>query len=53
MYRKGTILIDGIDIRKIRVEDLRRNIGQMLQDVFLFTGDVNDNIPPERNGNHG
>ena len=42
--QKGTILIDGIDIRKIRVEDLRRNIGQMLQDVFLFTGDVKDNI---------
>ena len=42
--QKGAILIDGIDIRKIRLEDLRRNIGQMLQDVFLFTGNVRDNI---------
>ncbi len=42
--QKGRILIDGIDIRKIAVEDLRRNIGQMLQDVFLFTGDVKTNI---------
>ncbi len=42
--QKGAILIDGIDVRKICVEDLRRNIGQMLQDVFLFTGDVRANI---------
>ena len=42
--QKGQILIDGVDVRKIRVADLRRNIGQMLQDVFLFTGDVKSNI---------
>lgn len=42
--QKGQILIDGVDIRKIAVEDLRKNIGQMLQDVFLFTGDVKSNI---------
>ncbi len=42
--QKGQILIDGVDVRKIRIEDLRRNIGQMLQDVFLFTGNVKDNI---------
>ncbi len=42
--QKGQIFIDGIDIRKIAVEDLRRNIGQMLQDVFLFTGTVKSNI---------
>ena len=42
--QKGEILIDGVDVRKIRVADLRRNIGQMLQDVFLFTGDVKSNI---------
>ncbi len=42
--QKGSILIDGIDVRSIRLADLRRNIGQMLQDVFLFSGDVNDNI---------
>lgn len=42
--QKGSITIDGIDVKKIRTEDLRRNIGQMLQDVFLFSGDVKDNI---------
>lgn len=42
--QQGEILIDGVNVRKIRVEDLRRNIGQMLQDVFLFTGDVKGNI---------
>ena len=42
--QKGSITIDGIDVKKIKLEDLRRNIGQMLQDVFLFTGDVKDNI---------
>lgn len=42
--QKGQILIDGIDIRRIRLEDLRGNIGEMLQDVFLFSGNVRDNI---------
>ena len=42
--QKGQILIDGVDVRKIALSDLRRNIGQMLQDVFLFTGDVKSNI---------
>lgn len=42
--QKGQILIDGVDVRKIKVADLRRNIGQMLQDVFLFAGDIKSNI---------
>ena len=42
--QQGQILIDGVDVRKIRVADLRRNIGQMLQDVFLFAGDIKSNI---------
>jgi len=42
--QKGQILIDGIDIRKIKRSSLRRHIGQMLQDVFLFSGTINDNI---------
>ena len=42
--QKGSIYIDGVDIRKIQISDLRSNIGQMLQDVFLFTGDVNANV---------
>ena len=42
--QKGQILIDDIDITNIKVESLRRAIGQMLQDVFLFSGNVRDNI---------
>ena len=42
--QKGQVLVDGVDVRDIKVSDLRRNIGQMLQDVFLFTGDVKSNI---------
>lgn len=42
--QKGQILIDGIDIKHIKIESLRRNIGQMLQDVFLFSGTLKDNI---------
>ena len=42
--QKGRILIDGIDIRKIKISSLRRHFGQMLQDVFLFSGDIRSNI---------
>lgn len=42
--QKGQILIDGIDIQKIKLDSLRRHIGQMLQDVFLFSGTVASNI---------
>lgn len=42
--QKGVILIDGIDIKNIRRASLRRHIGQMLQDVFLFSGTIADNI---------
>jgi ATP-binding cassette, subfamily B, multidrug efflux pump len=42
--QKGEILIDGIDIRNIKRSSLRRHIGQMLQDVFLFSGTIKDNI---------
>lgn len=41
---KGQILIDGIDIKKIKLASLRREIGQMPQDVFLFTGSIKSNI---------
>lgn len=40
----GLITIDGIDIRKIKQEDLRKNIAVVLQDVFLFSGDIKYNI---------
>ena len=42
--QKGRILIDGIDIKKIKIASLRRHFGQMLQDVFLFSGDIRSNI---------
>lgn len=43
-FQKGEILIDGIDIRKIKTASLRRHFGQMLQDVFLFSGTIRSNI---------
>ncbi len=42
--QKGQILIDGIDIRRIKISCLRRHFGQMLQDVFLFSGTIRSNI---------
>lgn len=42
--QKGQILIDGIDIKHIKISSLRRHFGQMLQDVFLFSGDIKSNI---------
>ena len=42
--QKGQILIDDIDIADIEVKSLRKAVGQMLQDVFLFTGTVRTNI---------
>ncbi len=43
-FQKGEILIDGIDIRKIKIASLRKQFGQMLQDVFLFSGTIRSNI---------
>ncbi len=40
----GQILIDGTDIKDITLESLRRNIGIVQQDVFLFVGTIRDNI---------
>ena len=42
--QKGEILIDGINIKKIKISSLRSHFGQMLQDVFLFAGTVRSNI---------
>ena len=42
--QKGQILIDGRDIKEIKISTLRRHFGQMLQDVFLFSGTVRSNI---------
>ena len=48
--QKGQILIDGMDIRKIKVSSLRRHFGQMLQDVFLFSGTIRSNIVLRKEG---
>ena len=42
--QKGEILIDGVNIKEIDKAQLRRAIGQVQQDVFLFTGDIKSNI---------
>ena len=42
--QKGQILIDGRDIKSIKIASLRRHFGQMLQDVFLFSGDIRSNL---------
>lgn len=42
--QKGRITLDGVDIRELDLKELRRAIGQVQQDVFLFTGDIQGNI---------
>lgn len=42
--QQGRILVDDIDIKELNTEDLRKAIGQVQQDVFIFTGDVMSNI---------
>lgn len=41
---EGTVYLDGTDIRKIRLKDLRKQIGIVQQDVYLFAGSIMDNI---------
>ncbi len=48
--QKGQILIDGIDIKKIKIASLRKHFGQMLQDVFLFSGTIRSNILLRKDG---
>lgn len=45
--QRGRISIDGVDIRTMRLKDLRRHIGLVLQDVFLFSGSVERNLTLE------
>ena len=42
--QKGSILLDGVDIREWDLESLRQNFAVVLQDVFLFSGSIEDNI---------
>jgi ATP-binding cassette subfamily C protein LapB len=41
---EGSVLIDGVDLRQIDKSDVRRNIGVMLQDTWLFSGTVKENL---------
>ena len=43
-FQGGTIEIDGIDIRSMTLESLRKNLGTVHQDVFLFSGTIEENI---------
>lgn len=42
--QKGQILIDDVDITEIKIDSLRKAVGQMLQDVFLFSGSIRSNL---------
>jgi ATP-binding cassette, subfamily B, multidrug efflux pump len=42
--QRGQILLDGVDIRRINIQDLRRLFGIVLQDPFLFTGTIESNV---------
>ena len=42
--QKGEILVDGINIKHIKMQSLRKHFGQMLQDVFIFSGTIRSNI---------
>lgn len=42
--QRGEILLDGVNIKDIRLRDLRRHVAVVMQDVFLFSGDIQSNI---------
>ena len=42
--QRGQVLVDGVDVRRLALTDLRRHIGLVLQDVFLFSGSIERNI---------
>ncbi len=42
--QRGQVLLDGVDLRRVRQRELRKHIGLVLQDVFLFSGTIEDNI---------
>ena len=47
--QQGEILIDGLNIKDIRQNDLRRNIGLVVQDIFLFSDSISNNISLNNN----
>jgi ATP-binding cassette, subfamily B, multidrug efflux pump len=42
--QQGEVLVDGVNVKDVRMQELRRNVGLVAQDVFLFTGDIKSNI---------
>ena len=44
MYKRGAFLVDGVDVREWDLQDLRSNFAVVLQDVFLFSGSIENNI---------
>ncbi|GAB4210674.1 MAG: ABC transporter ATP-binding protein [Synechococcales cyanobacterium] len=48
--QSGRILIDGVDVRELTQQDLRQRVGVILQDGFLFSGSVQDNIMLDKPG---
>lgn len=42
--QQGEVLIDGVNVRNVTQQDLRKNVGLVAQDVFLFTGDIKSNL---------
>lgn len=48
--QKGRITIDGVDIKEMSTDELRSAIGQVQQDVFMFTGDIKSNIRLKNEG---
>ncbi len=45
---RGRVLLDGVDLRDLTQENLRRRVGMVLQDVFLFSGSIAENIALDR-----
>jgi ATP-binding cassette subfamily B protein len=43
-YQRGSIRLDGVEIKRLKTSDLRQRLGLVLQDVFLFTGDLAGNV---------
>ncbi len=42
--REGTVMVDGVDVREVKQQALRREVGIVLQDPFLFTGTIRENL---------
>ncbi len=42
--QRGQVLLDGIDVRQLRQQEMRRHLGLVLQDVFLFSGTIESNV---------